>query len=65
MSWRFGREDDQSIRLNFGKHQGECLQDIPDSYLWWLEENIEDDELLDEVREELSYRESTGTIIRD
>src|SRR5689334_22759860 len=30
------------MRMPFGKHQGERLEDIPESYLWWILDNVAD-----------------------
>lgn len=31
--------EDGNIALNFGKHKGQCLQDIPNDYLSWMSNN--------------------------
>lgn len=63
---KWTRADDDSIVLLFGKHSGEKLCAVPDSYLRWMEGTFESDpELLEEVQEELRYRDRAGVRIDD
>lgn len=32
------------MTMPFGKHKGEDIEDLPDSYLLWLAENISEDD---------------------
>jgi len=57
--------EDGCVVIQFGKHSGEIIQSIPDSYLRWMDENIEDDPLRLKVQEELAWRESTGAHVQD
>lgn len=42
--------------MPFGKHKGEDISEIEDSYLQWLIDNCEDDEIQQEAEEELNIR---------
>jgi uncharacterized protein (DUF3820 family) len=58
------------IKIGFGKHRGEYLHNLPNSYLEWMVkkyadgEGFEDDEeLIVEVESELKVREKSGHVI--
>jgi uncharacterized protein (DUF3820 family) len=49
------------MKMPFGKHKGEDLEDIPTSYLQWVAENVEGREaLITEVELQLTMREGAG-----
>jgi hypothetical protein len=49
------------MRMPFGKHRGEELETIPDSYLWWVLENADNASpiLLAAIRKQLGVAEET------
>lgn len=47
-------------RIYFGKYYGNLLQDIPSSYLKWLAENCDNDEIATNADLEWQYREKYG-----
>ena len=57
----------EDVPLPFGKHKGELVADIPNSYLEWLsgQEFVEDKfpKLFDIVNQEIAYRERFGIVI--
>ena len=54
------------LRLPFGKHKGELLEDIPSDYLTWLLENVEDlrEELKMEAENQLAMQRGEGVVRR-
>lgn len=44
------------MEMPWGKHKGEKINGLSDSYLRWLTENCEDDEIRDYAEEVLSFR---------
>jgi len=45
------------MEMPFGKHKGEEIEDLPSSYIKWLTENMEDEEIRLEAGQEYQYRE--------
>ncbi len=45
--------------LDFGKHKGKDIEDVPSSYLRWMCENLDSSkaDLIEAAEEELIYRE--------
>lgn len=51
------------LRMPFGKHKGELLEDIPTDYLRWLLESCELRQDLEmEVENQLALREGKGVV---
>jgi len=48
--------------INFGKHQGTDIEDLPDSYLLWLAENLQDGLIQSEAEKEYNFRQDNNTI---
>lgn len=49
------------MRMPFGKYAGQDLEDLPDSYLQWVAENVEGhDALVKECEDQLAMREGAG-----
>lgn len=49
------------MKMPFGKYKGEQLEDLPDSYLYWIAENIEGNaELVKEAEDQLAMRQGQG-----
>lgn len=48
----------QNMQMPFGKYIGQDLEDIPSSYLRWLAENCDDDEICEAADEEYQWREA-------
>ncbi len=44
------------MKMPWGKHKGEDLEDIPSGYLRWLAENCEDDYIASAADEEFRWR---------
>ena len=42
--------------MTFGKYKGQDIEYVPSSYLKWLIENSEDDDLIGPAEEEYQYR---------
>ncbi len=42
--------------LTFGKHRGKDTEDVPSTYLNWLVENHDDDDVVQAAEDELRYR---------
>jgi hypothetical protein len=55
MCGRFSFSGVYAVRMPFGKYKGEQIHDLPDDYLYWILENIEDlsDRLLNAICEAL------------
>ena len=54
-------------RLTFGKHKGTPIELIPDSYLEWMRDNLDDTFTvwIDVADEELEYRHERGIYVED
>ena len=54
-------------RLNFGKHGGRLLRDVPGGYLRWIVDEMEDapDDLIDAIAEEFDRRDHEGVLAFD
>ena len=49
------------MRMPFGKHKGEQLEDLDDGYLQWIAENIEGNAaIVREAEEQLTMRRGVG-----
>lgn len=48
------------MKMPFGKHRGEEIEDLPSSYLFWLAENSRDEEVAKAADEEWKWREDHG-----
>jgi len=46
--------------IPFGKYIGEDLEDIPSSYLKWLAENCEDEDICEAADEEYRWRTNSN-----
>ncbi len=44
------------VILNFGKHKGDCIEDIDEKYLEWMLEQDFPEDLVTAVEEELEAR---------
>jgi hypothetical protein len=51
--------------ITFGKHTGKEIDDVPSSYLDWIVNNHDDDELVTAAEEELQYRNTHHCHIED
>ena len=51
--------------MPFGEHKGEPMEDLPDSYLLWLAENLESGPVLREAEDQLKLREGVGVVRRE
>ncbi|KKM79221.1 hypothetical protein LCGC14_1352090 [marine sediment metagenome] len=49
------------MRMPFGKHRGEKIEDLPSDYLRWMKNEMDDEELKEAAEEEYSQREDEGT----
>lgn len=45
------------MKMPWGKHEGTEIEDIPSSYLMWLMENCDDEEIVGAAEEEYEYRD--------
>lgn len=45
-----------TLRMPFGKHKGKLVTDLPSSYLKWLAEECENDEICEAADEEYRWR---------
>lgn len=45
------------MQMPFGKHKGEDIEDLPSSYLKWLAENCDDEEICEAADEEWQWRQ--------
>jgi hypothetical protein len=50
------------MKMPFGKHKGEDFEDLPTSYLQWLAENLEKEDLVREAEYQLQLREREGVV---
>jgi len=53
------------MKIPFGKHRGEDIEDIPSPYLRWLAQNCDDEEIAIKADEEYNYRERYNCHIYD
>ena len=44
------------MRMPWGKHKGDDIEDVPSGYLRWLAENCEDDTIASAADEEYRWR---------
>lgn len=42
--------------ISFGKYKGKDMEDVPSSYLRWITQEHDDEDLVAEAEEELQYR---------
>ncbi|MGH8373262.1 MAG: putative quorum-sensing-regulated virulence factor [Gammaproteobacteria bacterium] len=47
---------DSETVMPFGKHKGKTIEDLPSSYLHWLAENCEDEDICAAADEEYRWR---------
>jgi exodeoxyribonuclease X len=50
------------LRMPFGKHKGELIEDLPEDYLYWCLENVEDlsPALQEEMEKQLQMKKGGG-----
>ena len=48
------------MKMPFGKHKGEEIEDIPSDYLKWVAENIDDEEIYRAADEEYQWRKDNN-----
>ena len=54
------------MRMPWGKHRGEDVEDLPTGYLQWIAENVTGaDALVREAEEQLALREGRGRVVKD
>lgn len=55
--------------IPFGRHKGMKLEDIPDDYLDWIRENLDEEAYFNEwiglAEEELEYREENDLHVKE
>ena len=52
------------MRMPWGKHKGEDVEDLPTGYLQWIAENVTGaDALVREAEEQLTLREGKGRVV--
>lgn len=51
------------MKMPWGKHEGEDIEDIPSDYLVWLAENCEQDYIATAADEEYQWREDNSAHI--
>jgi hypothetical protein len=49
-------KSDSEFIMPWGKYTGKSLEDIPSSYLRWLSEECEDDQICEEADKEYEWR---------
>jgi hypothetical protein len=54
-----------SYVFTYGKHEGESIEDVPNTYLEWSVNNIEEDFIVEYCEDELARRNRTGEYIMD
>lgn len=47
---KYDLQEARKFVMPFGKHAGKCLEDLPDDYLDWLYENIQDERIAERAR---------------
>jgi len=50
------------MRMPFGKHEGERLEDLDDGYLRWVAENASSAAIAKEAENQLAMREGRGCV---
>jgi uncharacterized protein (DUF3820 family) len=45
------------LSMPWGKYQGKTIEELPSSYLKWLSEECDDDEIMEAAEEEYKWRE--------
>lgn len=45
------------LAMPWGKHRGTLICDLPSSYLRWLDEECDNEEIAEAARDELKYRD--------
>jgi len=50
------------MKMPWGKHRGEDIEDLPDGYLLWLAENCESATIQREAESQLQLREGRGVV---
>lgn len=43
--------------MPWGKYEGEDMEDIPSSYLRWIMNNVDDQEVVEAAEAEMAYRD--------
>lgn len=51
------------MKMPWGKHKGEDIEDIPSDYLRWLAENCDNERIAETADAEWDFREKTNTHI--
>ena len=54
---------DGTVVMSFGKHAGKTVEEIPDGYLAWMRDNLDEPrntELIKAADEELEWRKEWG-----
>ena len=51
------KRTNQIMIMPWGKHVGKDMEDIPSSYLKWLAEKCDDDEICEAADQEYQFRE--------
>lgn len=50
------------MKMPWGKHKDEEIEDLPSDYLKWLAENCEDDDICEAADEEYRWRKDNGEL---
>ena len=53
------------MKMPWGKHKGQDIEDLPSSYLLWLAGNCDDDEIATAADAEWQWREDHRTHLED
>lgn len=48
------------MKMPWGKHKGEDMEDLPTGYLLWLAENCDSEPIQSEAQNQLQLREGRG-----
>ena len=48
------------MKMPFGKHKGQKIEDLPSDYLKWVAENIDNETICCEADDEYQWRENTN-----
>jgi len=54
---------DGTLIMPWGKHKNEAIEDIPSSYLKWLAENCEDNDIQEAAEAEYEFRQDNRSHI--